>query len=68
MPTIKEIRKELIELRTFLVSQKAGLSRIADAARKTNINEAWRKYAIENSDKTRKRINKVIEMLDALRG
>jgi len=64
MATIKEIRKELIELRTFLVSQKAGLS----TASKTHVNEAWYKYAIENSDKIREKINKLIEMLDAVIG
>lgn len=61
MATIKEIRKELTELRTFLARQKAGLSRHP----KPNPNEAWYKYAIDTSDKVRKRIIKIIEMLDA---
>ncbi|MBA7535158.1 hypothetical protein ES705_27411 [subsurface metagenome] len=60
MTTIKELRKELIELRTFLVTQKAGLS-----SHKSYVNEGWYKYAIENSDKIREKINKMIEMLDA---
>ena len=64
MATINEIRKELIELRAFLASQKAGLS----TARKTHVNEVWYKYAIENSDKIREKINKLIEMLDAVIG
>lgn len=61
MPTIKEVRKELVELKTFLASQKARLSRSRESADKE-----WLKYAIENSDKIRERINKAIEMLDAL--
>jgi len=59
MATIKEIRKELTELRKFLASQKAGLAR-------SNADKEWRKYAIETSDKVRGKVIKVIEMLDAL--
>ena len=64
MATIKEIKKELVELRKFLASQKAGLSR----GIKVQADESWRKYAVETSDKVRGKVIKLIEMLDAVTG
>ncbi|MBA7471404.1 hypothetical protein ES707_06710 [subsurface metagenome] len=63
MATIKELRKELVELRKFLVGQKAGLARS-----KPDGDGSWLKYAIESSDKVRGKVSKVIEMLDVIIG
>jgi len=64
MATIKEIRGELIELRKFLVSQKAGFS----TASKKHVNEDWYQAAIKGADKVRERINFLIKLLDAVTG
>lgn len=63
MATLKEIRKELVALRDTLIGRIGGLS-----SQKRNEDEEWYKYAITTSKKTLNEINKIIEMLDDVRG
>lgn len=63
MTNLKEIREELVEVRKFLSSQKGGLSTHA-----TEDEMGWYKYSIEQSDKVREDIKKVIAMLNEVIG
>ncbi len=63
MATLVEIRKQLVELRDFLIRQKGGLT-----TQKTEKQKGMYEYAIKRSDTISKEINKVISMLDEYLG
>jgi hypothetical protein len=59
MASLKEIRKQLLELRISLIGQKGGLT-----TQKTEDYKGMYEYAIKRSDTVREEIDKVISMLD----
>jgi hypothetical protein len=63
MASLEEIRKQLVELRDFLIRQKGGLT-----TQKTEKHKGMYDYAIKRSDTVRKEVNKTISMLDEYLG
>jgi len=59
MATLKEIRQELVALRESLKGQKGGLT-----VQKWDDEEGWYKYAITTSEEMRKKVTKIISVLD----